>query len=220
MPSEAFEEFFGVTPHSCQYCEEFFALIFPLMDVKSLESKRWRTVDDSRRVYRRKRNEQGRYDFFLNVDLEDIRAAAEQGCPLCCQWNGFAAEKEITADEFALAVSTRDAGTGPYFSLCMPVKTPISGYDQDWAISYRMVQGRPLNSTPGDLPSLRRTANWLCECRHHHERCRIRTVQTSPQYLIHISTLRSGYLTQLVSVPRRFSFDYAFFDILLGRVLN
>jgi hypothetical protein len=96
LPTDALESLCGVTPHSCRYCREHFALDFSDQELgaKSIENRKRAELEPSFD------NSLGEYKF-LNVAYEDLAVGVKMGCPLCAQWSAYITENDITAYKFA-----------------------------------------------------------------------------------------------------------------------
>jgi hypothetical protein len=107
-PSNAIANLCGVTPHSCQYCREFFALDFSDELGEKAKQSRQRfekqSQDDleTRPGARHRRIES--FDTFLNVDSKDVQLGAAMGCPLCGTWNDVMKSQINSTAQFAMGV--------------------------------------------------------------------------------------------------------------------
>jgi len=111
LPTDALESLCGVTPHSCRYCREYFALNFSDQNIGAKAAEN-----------RERAELAGAFDGFLgdykflNVAYEDLAVGVEMGCPLCAQWSTYMIENDIPSDEFAPRFGESLTWTG--FHMC------------------------------------------------------------------------------------------------------
>lgn len=78
LSSDALQEFCGVTPHSCHFCRNFFAMDYAIHDLGEKAK-----LSKQRYGNHFLKGE----ELILNIDYLDLKLGAQKGCPLCelCQ---------------------------------------------------------------------------------------------------------------------------------------